>query len=148
MSSRFNYLHKVFLSFIVVISLFYGGSSTVAPIYGYKVVAKYPHSTDSYTEGFFYLTGMFYEGTGINRRSAVMVIDPNTGRSIQRRDLPAEYFGEAIRKYLAIEYDRAHHTAGWTCDRMDRPDGNAASRSNDRCRIGSQRNRIRSTTRP
>jgi len=96
MSSRFDYVHRIFLGFNLVISLLYGGVSTAAPIYGYRVVAKYPHSTDSYTEGFFYLNGMFYEGTGINGRSAVIVIDPKTGRSVQHRDLPAEYFGEGI----------------------------------------------------
>ena len=37
-----------------------------APVYGYKVVAKYPHSTSSYTEGFFYRDGLFYEGTGMS----------------------------------------------------------------------------------
>ena len=40
-------------------------SFAAAPILGYKVVAHYPHSTDNYTEGFFYLDGLFYEGTGI-----------------------------------------------------------------------------------
>src|SRR3979490_1249988 len=96
MSSRFNYFHRIVLSLALVISLLYGARSAEAPIYGYKVVAKYPHSTGSYTEGFFYLNGMFYEGTGINGSSAVMVIDPKTGRSVQRRDLSAEYFGEGI----------------------------------------------------
>jgi glutaminyl-peptide cyclotransferase len=37
---------------------------TTAPVYGYTVVARYPHSTENYTEGFFYLEGLFYEGTG------------------------------------------------------------------------------------
>lgn len=36
-----------------------------APIEGYRVVATSPHSTANYTEGFFYLDGLFYEGTGI-----------------------------------------------------------------------------------
>jgi glutaminyl-peptide cyclotransferase len=96
MPSRFDYFRKTFLSFVFVTFLLYGSSSTAAPVYGYRVVAKYPHSTDSYTEGFFYLDGMFYEGTGISGRSAVMVINPKTGKSVQRRDLPAEYFGEGI----------------------------------------------------
>jgi len=59
-------------------------------------VAKYPHSTESYTEGFFYLDGMFYEGTGLVGRSAVMAIDPATGAVRQRHDLPPPYFGEGI----------------------------------------------------
>jgi len=67
-----------------------------APVDGYKVVASYPHSTESYTEGFFYLDGMFYEGTGREGRSAVLAIHPETGKVLQRRDLPAQYFGEGI----------------------------------------------------
>jgi glutaminyl-peptide cyclotransferase len=79
-----------------VISLAFGRSSAAAPMYGYKVIGKYPYSSDSYTEGFFYLNGMFYEGTGRNGRSAVLVIEPKTGRISQRRHLPPEYFGEGI----------------------------------------------------
>lgn len=72
------------------------GSAHAAPVEGYKVMAKYPHSMESYTEGFFYRDGMFYEGTGMKGRSAVLVIDPMTGKTVQRRDLPPEYFGERI----------------------------------------------------
>ena len=67
-----------------------------APIFSYKVVAKYPHSTDSYTEGFFYLAGLFYEGTGLKGRSALLVIQPETGKTLQSNELPAQYFGEGI----------------------------------------------------
>ena len=67
-----------------------------APVSGYQVVAKYPHSTDSYTEGFFYLDGLFYEGTGREGRSALLVIQPQTGKPVQQRMLPAKYFGEGI----------------------------------------------------
>jgi glutamine cyclotransferase len=80
----------------LVLSLLTTGNSRPATIYGYHVVAKYPHDTSNYTEGFFYLDGMFYEGTGIAGRSAVLVIDPQTGKTIQHRDLPPEYFGEGI----------------------------------------------------
>lgn len=67
-----------------------------APVSTYKVVAEFPHSTDSYTEGFFYRDGLFYEGTGLKGRSAVLVIEPATGKVLQRRDLPQQYFGEGI----------------------------------------------------
>ena len=67
-----------------------------APVDGYKIVATFPHSTENYTEGFFYLDGFFYEGTGLKGNSAVLVIQPETGKVLQRRDLPAEYFGEGI----------------------------------------------------
>jgi glutamine cyclotransferase len=67
-----------------------------APVFGYKVVATYPHSTESYTEGFFYFDGLFYEGTGLKGNSAVLVEQPETGKVLQRRELPGEYFGEGI----------------------------------------------------
>jgi glutamine cyclotransferase len=66
------------------------------PVSEYRIVAKYPHSTESYTEGFFFLDGLFYEGTGLNGRSAVMAIQPETGKVVQKVDLPAKYFGEGI----------------------------------------------------
>jgi glutaminyl-peptide cyclotransferase len=71
-------------------------SPASAPVCAYRVVAKFPHSTESYTEGFFYRDGMFYEGTGRKGHSAVLVIDPATGTIIQRRALEGEYFGEGI----------------------------------------------------
>lgn len=67
-----------------------------APVDGYKIVATYPHSTDSYTEGFFYLDGLFYEGTGLKGHSALLVVQPATGKTVQRLDLPPQYFGEGI----------------------------------------------------
>jgi len=67
-----------------------------APVLGYKVVARFPHSTESYTEGFFYLNGMFYEGTGRKGHSEVLVTQPETGKVLQRLELPAQYFGEGI----------------------------------------------------
>lgn len=67
-----------------------------APVEGYKVVATFPHSTESYTEGFFYRDGLFYEGTGLKGNSALLVIQPETGKVLQRHELPAQYFGEGI----------------------------------------------------
>ncbi|WP_263382453.1 glutaminyl-peptide cyclotransferase [Granulicella arctica] len=67
-----------------------------APTSTYKVVATYPHSTESYTEGFFYLNGLFYEGTGLEGHSSLLAIQPETGKPIQRLDLPPQYFGEGI----------------------------------------------------
>jgi glutamine cyclotransferase len=70
--------------------------SVAAPVLGYQVIAKYPHSVDSYTEGFFYLEGLFYEGTGLQGHSSLLAIQPETGKPVQQVDLPAQYFGEGI----------------------------------------------------
>jgi glutamine cyclotransferase len=71
-------------------------AAAAAPILSYKVVAEYPHSTDSYTEGFLYLDGLFYEGTGIAGRSALLAIQPQTGKPVQKLALAPQYFGEGI----------------------------------------------------
>ena len=71
-------------------------AGAAAPILSYKVVTEYPHSTDSYTEGFFYLDGLFYEGTGIAGHSALLAIQPETGKPLQKLALAPEYFGEGI----------------------------------------------------
>src|ERR1700761_9723965 len=78
-----------------------------APVSSYKVVAEFPHSTDSYTEGFFYRDGLFYEGTGLKGNSAVLVIEPETGKILQRRNLPEAFFGEGV-------IDWGHDIYEWT----------------------------------
>ncbi len=89
-------LRSLAACFLLVALLGCGPASAATPVYGYTVVAKYPHSTQSYTEGFFYLDGTFYEGTGLTGHSQLLAIDPQSGRATQHRDLPPEYFGEGI----------------------------------------------------
>jgi glutaminyl-peptide cyclotransferase len=77
----------------------------VAQVDGYKVIAEYPHSTASYTEGFFYLNGLFYEGVGMYGQSGVVVSQPETGKILQRRDINPEYFGEGVVDWGAYIYE-------------------------------------------
>ena len=67
-----------------------------APVYGFKVVATFPHNTANYTEGFLYLDGKFYEGTGLEGHSEILAEDPATGRVLTEHLLPANIFGEGI----------------------------------------------------
>ena len=53
-------LHCARVLAIAGILSFTSGHAVTAPVLGYQVVARYPHSTASYTEGFFYLNGLFY----------------------------------------------------------------------------------------
>lgn len=94
-------------------------SALAAPVSGYKVVAKFPHSTANFTEGLFYADGLFYEGTGLVGHSAVIATSPRTGKVVRRVELPAPYFGEGVvdwgpniyewtwQTHLGIVYDRA-----------------------------------------
>ena len=96
MTTQISHVRNIFFIFASIAYLLGASHASGAPIYSYRVLAKYPHSTDSYTEGFFYLDGEFYEGTGIEGHSALLVIDPKTGTALQHHDLPPQYFGEGI----------------------------------------------------
>ena len=97
----------------------FASPALAAPVSGYQVVAKYPHSTDSFTEGLFYLGGLFYEGTGLAGHSAVMAIEPATGKVVRKVELPEPYFGEGVinwgpyiyewtwQSHVGFVYDRA-----------------------------------------
>ena len=87
---------RILLRFLVAALLLSQSYADAAPVYGYRVVAMFPHSTESYTEGFLYLDGIFYEGIGINGHSAILALAPETGTILQRHDLPPDYFGEGI----------------------------------------------------
>jgi glutamine cyclotransferase len=96
MRVSFSISRRSVLGIALLLCLSRLSSAAAAPIDGYKVVATYPHSIESYTEGFFYLDGKFYEGTGRSGQSAVMALDPKTGKPTVQRILPPEYFGEGI----------------------------------------------------
>ena len=66
------------------------------PVWGVSVVHVYPHDRNAFTEGLFYLDGFLYESTGLNGLSSVRKVDLATGRVLQSRNLPRQYFGEGI----------------------------------------------------
>jgi glutaminyl-peptide cyclotransferase len=66
------------------------------PAYGYSIVRTYPHDRDAFTQGLQYVDGVLYEGTGLQGRSSIRKVDLESGRILQQRDVPAEYFGEGI----------------------------------------------------
>jgi len=106
------------LAHVALVLLLLPHTGVAAPIATYKIIAKLPHSTDSYTEGLFYRDGLFYEGTGLNGHSAVIVTEPQSGNVVQRITLPEQYFGEGIidwgpniyewtwQSHLCFVYDR------------------------------------------
>jgi glutamine cyclotransferase len=87
-----------------------------APTSPCKVLAKLPHSTENYTEGFFFRDGHFYEGTGRTGHSAILVTEPATGKVIQQYALPSQYFGEGIVDSNLLEWTWQSHT-GFILDR-------------------------------
>lgn len=76
----------------------------IAKLYDYDIVAEYPHSTSSYTQGLQYVDGVMWEGTGREGRSHLQRIDLNTGGVDIVASLPTDEFGEGITHYKGNIY--------------------------------------------
>ena len=95
------------------------GAGQQMPVAGYQIVHVYPHDPEAFTQGLQYVDGFLYEGTGLNGRSSIRRTTVDTGKVLQRRAVPREYFGEGItvwkseifeltwRSQVALVYDKA-----------------------------------------
>ena len=72
---------------------------TFAELYDYRIVAEYPHSEHSYTQGLQYVDGIMWEGTGQEGRSHLQRISLTTGKVDIVASLPNNEFGEGITLY-------------------------------------------------
>jgi glutaminyl-peptide cyclotransferase len=70
--------------------------TTNLPLYGYQIVRVYPHDPKAFTQGLQYLDGMLYEGTGQVGQSSIRKVALETGKVLQKRDVPPPHFGEGI----------------------------------------------------
>jgi len=66
------------------------------PVYGYEVVKAYPHDPKAFTEGLFFHSGFLYESTGEKGASSLRKVELETGKVVQKWDMPREDFGEGI----------------------------------------------------
>ncbi|MCX8064513.1 MAG: glutaminyl-peptide cyclotransferase [Candidatus Hydrogenedentes bacterium] len=70
----------------------------------YKIVAKYPHDPNAFTQGLVFKDELLYESTGLWEKSSVRIVDLATGEILLKRNLPEEYadvtfsnlFGEGL----------------------------------------------------
>jgi len=67
-----------------------------ADVVGIQQMGSLPHDTSSFTEGFFYHAGAFYESTGRNGQSVMRRVDPATGAVQKQVKLGQEFFGEGL----------------------------------------------------
>ncbi|MBK1641934.1 glutamine cyclotransferase [Chromatium okenii] len=70
--------------------------SESAPIYGYRIVASFPHDPAAFTQGLLIFNGQLFESIGLYGHSALRRVDLTTGRIEQETRLPADCFGEGI----------------------------------------------------
>lgn len=72
------------------------GTPAPAPVWGFRVVATYPHDPNAYTQGLVFIDGVLYEGTGQWGESELRRVDLDSGSVVQSHKLADEYFGEGI----------------------------------------------------
>lgn len=61
-----------------------------------RVLARFPHDTEAFTQGLELHEGMLYEGTGQYGKSELRVVEPMTGEIRDQVALPDAVFGEGI----------------------------------------------------
>ena len=94
------------------------------PVYGFEVVHAYPHDTDAFTQGLVLQDGKFLESTGEVGHSSLRRVEIETGKVIEKVDVPPPYFAEGItllkgkiyqltwQQHLGFVYD------AWTFDKL------------------------------
>lgn len=61
-----------------------------------RIVDVFPHDTGAWTQGLLLHDGLLYESTGLNGRSSLREVDPQTGEVLRQVDLDDAYFGEGL----------------------------------------------------
>lgn len=69
------------------------------PLLTPRVVARYPHDSQAFTEGLVWHDGALYESVGLEGRSDVRRVDLATGKVQQRAVIPPAQFGEGLAAY-------------------------------------------------
>jgi len=72
------------------------GGQSAAPVRSCSIVREFPHDIKAFTQGLVYYGGYLYEGTGLNGSSSLRKVEMNSGRVLQKKQLPRQYFGEGI----------------------------------------------------
>lgn len=66
------------------------------PVFGFDVVATFPHDVGAWTQGLAYEGGVLLESTGQRGRSGLRRVDLASGEVLQRVDLDDRFFGEGM----------------------------------------------------
>lgn len=61
-----------------------------------RVVRRYPHDREAFTQGLLWHGGKLYESTGLRGRSSVRQVELETGEVLRRRDLERAMFAEGL----------------------------------------------------
>jgi glutaminyl-peptide cyclotransferase len=79
-----------------IIAIFAGQSSPPPLSQSLKVINRFPHDAQAFTQGLLYHRGYLYESTGGYGTSSLRMVELETGRVIKKIVLPRQYFAEGL----------------------------------------------------
>ena len=74
----------------------FGTAEAAIPVYAFMVKHAYPHDTQAFTQGLYIKDGVLFESTGLKGQSSIRRVQLETGRVLQKKEVPTEFFGEGI----------------------------------------------------
>jgi glutaminyl-peptide cyclotransferase len=63
-----------------------------------RVIRKYPHATDAFTQGLIWHEGAMYESTGHYGHSSIRKVQLADGKVLAQRKLESRFFGEGLER--------------------------------------------------
>ncbi len=66
------------------------------PVYTFEVVHIWPHDSSAFTQGLVFHEGAFYESTGLHGASSLRKVELQTGKVLEKVNVPSEYFAEGL----------------------------------------------------
>ena len=67
-----------------------------APRYGYEIVNIWPHDSNAFTQGLILMDGKLLESTGQEGFSSLRRVELETGKVLNKVDVPEPYFAEGL----------------------------------------------------
>jgi glutamine cyclotransferase len=67
-----------------------------APVQSYKVLRRFPHDPEAFTQGLVFDEGALYESTGLKGESTLRRVDLESGKVLESISLSEEDFGEGL----------------------------------------------------
>lgn len=71
-------------------------AEAAVPVLVPRIVARYPHDPEAFTQGLVWHKGALYESVGLAGRSDVRRVELRTGKTLTRTPIPAGEFGEGL----------------------------------------------------
>jgi glutamine cyclotransferase len=71
-------------------------SRAAVPVYGYEVVNTFPHDPEAFTQGLIFQDGALVESTGLESHSTLRRVELQTGKVLQKVEVPRDFFAEGM----------------------------------------------------